>query len=111
RVLRLKGGDPCVFGRGGEEAVALMRAGVPFRIIPGVTAGLAGLTTAAIPATFRGMNRAGILAAGYGGGDCCLAWAALAPTRPPVLLYKAVPNLAKNAGTVIGGGVAPSTPA
>ena len=51
RVLRLKGGDPYIFGRGGEEALALMAAGVPFRIIPGVTAGLAGLTAAAIPAT------------------------------------------------------------
>src|SRR5258708_17412057 len=70
RVLRLKSGDPCVFGRGGEEAGALLRAGVALRIIPGVTAGLAGLSAAAIPATFRGMNRAVILAAGYGVDDC-----------------------------------------
>jgi uroporphyrin-III C-methyltransferase len=54
RVLRLKGGDPCVFGRGGEEALALASAGVPFRIIPGVTSGLAALTVASIPATLRG---------------------------------------------------------
>src|SRR5260370_15665258 len=92
RVLRLKGGDPCVFGRGGEEAVALMRAGVPFRIIPGVTAGLAGLSAAAIPATFRGMNRAVILAAGYGVGDC-LDLNALAPTGHAIRVYIAMRNL------------------
>src|SRR5205809_6193093 len=75
RVLRLKGGDPCVFGRGGEEALALAAAGVPFRLVPGLTAGLAGLTAAAIPATFRGMNRAVILAAGYGADDDGVDWA------------------------------------
>jgi uroporphyrin-III C-methyltransferase len=58
RVLRLKGGDPCVFGRGGEEALALAAAGIPFRIIPGVTSGLAALTVASIPATLRGVSQA-----------------------------------------------------
>src|SRR5882724_9653612 len=53
RVLRLKGGDPCMFGRGGEEAIALAEAGIPFRIIPGITAGIAALSAASIPATMR----------------------------------------------------------
>src|SRR5437016_2824771 len=53
RVLRLKGGDPFVFGRGGEEALALANAGIAFRIIPGVTSGLAALVAASIPATMR----------------------------------------------------------
>ena len=109
--MRLKGGDPCVFGRGGEEALALMAAGVPFRIIPGVTAGLAGLTAAAIPATFRGMNRALILAAGYGADDEALDWAALARTGQPIVLYMAMRNLADIAERLMRGGLAPSTPA
>ncbi len=84
RVLRLKGGDPFVFGRGGEEALALVRAGIPFRVVPGLTSGLAGPALAGIPATTRETNHAIILAAGYRAIDETAEreWEALAAHRP-----------------------------
>ncbi|HZP20925.1 MAG TPA: uroporphyrinogen-III C-methyltransferase [Bauldia sp.] len=112
RVLRLKGGDPFVFGRGGEEAMALAAAGIPFRIVSGITSGLAGLVAAAIPTTLRGVNQAVILATGSGAeDDSGLDWAALAGTRQPLVLYMAIRNLASIAAALIAGGLAPTTPA
>ena len=94
RVLRLKGGDPFVFGRGGEEILALAAAGVPFRIIPGVTSGLVALASARIPATMRGINQAIILATGHGAEDeDGVDWTALARTRQPIVLYMGLRNL------------------
>jgi uroporphyrin-III C-methyltransferase len=112
RVLRLKGGDPFLFGRGGEETMTLAAAGVPFRVIPGVTAGLAGLAAASIPATMRGVNRAVIFAAGYGVNEPDgLDWATLARTGQPLVLYMAMANLAAIAEALMRGGSAPHTPA
>src|SRR4029077_15476919 len=110
RVLRLKGGDPFVFGRGGEEAMTLARAGVPFRIIPGVTAGLAALAAASIPATLRGMNRAVIFAAGHG-ADENFDWAPLGRTGQPIVLDMVIQHLERIAEALIAGGLAPQAPA
>ena len=112
RVLRLKGGDPSVFGRGGEEMLALAGAGIPFRVIPGVTAGLGGLASAGIPATMRGVNQAIILATGHDpneGGS--IDWSALARTRQPIVLYMGLRNLETIAAALMRGGLKPDTPA
>jgi uroporphyrin-III C-methyltransferase len=109
RVLRLKGGDPFVFGRGGEEVITLARSGVPFRIIPGVTAGLAALAAAGIPATLRGVNRAVIFAAGHGADDD-FDWAPLARTGQPIVLYMVMHNLERITAALLDAGLAGSTP-
>jgi uroporphyrin-III C-methyltransferase len=110
RVLRLKGGDPCVFGRGGEEALALATAGVPFRVIPGVTAGLAALAAASIPATMRETNRAIILAAGHGADEDAFDWTPLARAAQPLVLYMVMHNLERIAGALMRGGRDAKTP-
>jgi uroporphyrin-III C-methyltransferase len=111
RVLRLKGGDPCVFGRGGEEALALASANIPFRIIPGITSGLAALTVASIPATLRGVNQALILVTGHAGeGEEQIDWGALARTGQPLVLYMALSNLEPIAAALIAAGLDPHEP-
>jgi uroporphyrin-III C-methyltransferase len=96
RVLRLKGGDPFVFGRGGEEALALVAAGVPFRLVPGITAGIGGLAYAGIPATHRDINAAVTFVTGHQAGGNVpegLDWEALAKGSPLLVIYMAVQNL------------------
>lgn len=112
RVLRLKGGDPFVFGRGGEEARALVKAGVPYRVVPGLTAGLAGPALAGIPATTRETNHAIILAAGHRAVDETAEreWAALASTGQPVILYMAMAHLEVIARSFQRGGLSADTP-
>ena len=111
RVLRLKGGDPMVFGRGGEEMLRLAEAGVPFRIIPGVTAGLAAMAVASIPATLRDVNRAVVFATGHEAADTDETdWVGLAALRQPLILYMALRRLDRIAGELIAGGLPPETP-
>jgi uroporphyrin-III C-methyltransferase len=111
RVVRLKGGDPYVFGRGGEEVLTLAREGVPFRVIPGITAGLAGLAAASIPATLRGVNQAVVFATGHSAEEeGSLDWAALARLNQPIVLYMAMRNLGAIAAALMAGGLAPTTP-
>jgi uroporphyrin-III C-methyltransferase len=89
RVLRLKGGDPLVFGRGAEEALTLARSGVPFRIVPGITAGIGGLSYAGIPVTHRDTNHAVTFLTGHGadGKLTKLDWNALAKASPTLVIY------------------------
>src|SRR3954449_842809 len=96
RVLRLKGGDPCVFGRGGEEALALAEARIPFRIVPGITAGIGGLAYAGIPVTHRDVNSAVAFITGHdasGLGPDSVNWAALAQGAPVLVIYMALKHI------------------
>jgi uroporphyrin-III C-methyltransferase len=113
RVLRLKGGDPFVFGRGGEEMMALTAAGVRFRVIPGITAGLAALSACSIPATLRGLNQAIILTTGHAAdeSDTGVDWAAMARTRQPLVIYMGLRNLGAIADSLQRGGLTSDTPA
>ena len=89
RVLRLKGGDPLVFGRGAEEALTLARAGVAFRIVPGITAGIGGLSYAGIPVTHRDTGHAVTFLTGHGADGKLpkLDWNALAKSSPTLVIY------------------------
>jgi len=113
RVVRLKGGDPMVFGRGGEEALALAAAGVPFRIVPGVTAGYGALAYAGIPATHRGRAQSVAFVTGHhaGGGDARdVDWAALARGAHTLVLYMAAQRMPMIAEALLAAGRDPGDP-
>ena len=96
RVLRLKGGDPFVFGRGGEEALCLAKAKIPFRIIPGISAGIGGLAYAGIPLTHRDFNSAVTFITGHGmAGELPERhnWDAIAQGSPVIVMYMAMKYL------------------
>lgn len=128
-VVRLKGGDPFVFGRGGEECAALHAAGIPFEVVPGITAGIAALAYAGIPITHRDLNSSVTLVAGHereqsyqddesaarsASDEAPLAsdldWSALA-RQPCLVFYMGAKSLKRNGERLLSHGMDPRTPA
>ena len=113
RVVRLKGGDPFMFGRGAEEVLALVAAGVRFRIIPGITAGIGGLAYAGIPVTARDVNSSVIFLTGHDARGLSpegIDWAAVGKSAGMIVLYMAMRHMEEIAESLIGGGLAEDTP-
>jgi len=111
RVVRLKGGDPFVFGRGGEEIRELAAAGVRFRVIPGITAGVAAPAMAGIPVTDRSVNSTIAFLTGHEASeDSRMDWRALAQAFPVLVFYMGARNLAQIAGRLLDVGLECNTP-
>ncbi len=113
RVLRLKGGDPFVFGRGGEEAQTLVQHGVPIRIIPGISAGIGGLAYAGIPVTHRDVNQSVTFVTGHdqsGNTPGSLDWQAISKGSQVIVIYMGMKHIAQIAGALIDAGRALGEP-
>ena len=107
RVLRLKGGDPFVFGRGGEEAQTLIQHGVMVRIIPGISAGIGGLAYAGIPVTHRDVNQSVTFVTGHdqsGNTPGSLDWASISKGSQVIVIYMGMKHIAQIAGHLITAG-------
>jgi uroporphyrinogen III methyltransferase/synthase len=114
RVVRLKGGDPFVFGRGGEEAQALRAAGLDVEVVPGVTAGIAAPAYAGIPVTQRGLASAVAFVTGHedpAKPETAIDWPALAAFPGTLVLYMGVRQLERIAERLVAGGRSPDEPA
>lgn len=113
KVVRLKGGDPFVFGRGGEEAKTLFDHGVAFRIVPGVTAGIGGLAYAGIPVTHRDVNHCVTFLTGHDSGGVVpdqIDWDAVARGSPVIVMYMAMKHIASIAENLMRAGRAGDEP-
>ena len=114
RVVRLKGGDPFVFGRGGEEALALAAAGVPFEVVPGVTSAVAAPAYAGVPLTHRGLSSSFAVVTGHEDdekGETSVNWARLATAVDTIVVLMGGAALAGVAEALIRGGRPADTPA
>lgn len=111
-VVRLKGGDPFVFGRGGEEAIALLDAGVPFTVVPGISSAIAAPAAAGVPVTHRGLSASFTVVTGHRekGGSRSVNWEALAKVGDTIVVLMGVSERAVIAGRLMSGGLSPDTP-
>jgi len=112
-VVRLKGGDPYIFGRGGEEALILRQQGIQFEIVPGVTAASGCSAYAGIPLTFRGISRRVQFITGHFNEDEALEfnWQSLADPDSTLVIYMGVANLQQISDSLITAGLDATTPA
>lgn len=109
-VVRLKGGDPMIFGRGGEECAALRAAGIEHEVINGITSGLAAATSAGIPLTHRDFCHGAILVTGHEGRGGGTDWAALVRTGLPLVIYMGVARAASLQAALLAAGMAAGMP-
>ena len=112
QVVRLKGGDPFVFGRGGEEVEECMRNEVPFEVVPGITAGIAASAYAGIPVTHRFLSRSFAFITGHQAGDLAAEhqWSHLAKGVDTLCVYMGVSHLSTIINQLIQNGKSPQTP-
>ncbi|MEP0944158.1 MAG: uroporphyrinogen-III C-methyltransferase [Rhizobiaceae bacterium] len=113
RVCRLKGGDPFVFGRGGEEALTLVENDVPFRIVPGISAGIGGLAYAGIPVTHRDTNHNVTFLTGHDAGGVvpdAIDWESVAKGSPVLVMYMAMKHVENIARKLLEAGRHPDEP-
>ena len=113
RVLRLKGGDPFVFGRGGEEAQTLIQAGINIRVIPGISAGIGGLAYAGIPVTHRDVNQSVTFLSGHdrtGLMPSAIDWDGLGRSAQVIVMYMAVKHMPDICQKLIAAGRSPDEP-
>ncbi len=112
RVVRLKGGDPYVFGRGGEEAIALAEAGIPFEVVPGITSAIAAPAYAGIPVTHRGISQSVSFITGHSAKEDDLPeeWSCLAESDGTLVFLMGVHNLPVIVQRLLEGGRRPSVP-
>jgi len=109
--VRLKGGDPFVFGRGGEEIRALAAGNIPFRVIPGITSGIAAPALAGIPVTDRSVNSTLAFITGHEASeDSRIDWPALVAAFPVLVFYMGTRNLAGIAGKLLAAGMPDEMP-